>query len=329
MELVFRERLASEESAKGGRVSFTQPAPRLRQESRIDSDPLRLIGLTQLTGLTEGDGSVVIGLVDGPVALDHPDLASENIREVSGNLGGRCSDVTSVACMHGTFVAGVLCARRGAAAPAICPGCTLLVRPIFAETTSTEEQVPSANAEELAAAIAEVVDAGARIVNLSVALIQPSARGERELQQALDYAALKGAIVVAAAGNQGTLGSTVITRHPWVVPVVAYDLRGRPMALSNLGGSIGRRGVGAPGERITSLKASGGTLTLEGTSAAAPFVTGTIALLWSEFPSARAAQVKSAVTLANASHRNTLVPPLLDAWRAYQAIAGAPVRRSS
>ena len=108
--------------------------------------------------------------------------------------------------------------------------------------------MPRASAEELATAIAEVVDAGARIVNLSVALIQPSARGERELQQGLDYAALKGAIVVAAAGNQGTLGSTVITRHPWVVPVVAYDLRGRPMALSNLGGSIGRRGVGAPGE---------------------------------------------------------------------------------
>jgi subtilisin family serine protease len=195
------------------------------------------------------------------------------------------------------------------------------VRPIFAETTSTEERVPSATAEELANAMAEVLEAGARIVNLSVALVQPSARGERELQLALDYAAQKGAIVVAAAGNQGTLGSTVITRHPWVVPVVAYDLRGRPMALSNLGGSIGRRGVGAPGERITSLKASGGTLTLQGTSAAAPFVTGTTALLWSCFPSAGPARIKLAIRPGARARRNAITPPMLDAWLAYRAMA--------
>ena len=49
--------------------------------------------------------------------------------------------------------------------------------------------------------------------------------------------------MVAAAGNQGTLGSSAITRHPWVIPVVACDLRGRPMNESNLGSSIGRRGL--------------------------------------------------------------------------------------
>jgi hypothetical protein len=63
---------------------------------------------------------------------------------------------------------------------------------------------------------------------------------------------------VAAAGNQGTLGSTAITRHLWVIPVVAYDLQGRPMDQSNLGSSIGRRGLGAPGDRITSLGAEDG-----------------------------------------------------------------------
>ena len=32
----------------------------------------------------------------------------------------------------------------GPVAPAICPDCTLLLRPIFAETTSGREQMPSA-----------------------------------------------------------------------------------------------------------------------------------------------------------------------------------------
>jgi hypothetical protein len=33
-----------------------------------------------------GRPEIAIGLIDGPVALDHPDLAAENIREVSGDL---------------------------------------------------------------------------------------------------------------------------------------------------------------------------------------------------------------------------------------------------
>ena len=91
-------------------------------------------------------------------------------------------------------------------------------------------------------------------------------------------------IVVAAAGNQGALGSSAITRHPWVIPVVACDDRGRPTNESNLGGSIGRRGLSALGAGVTSLAAEGEPLTLGGTSVAAPFVTGAIALLWSDFP---------------------------------------------
>jgi hypothetical protein len=35
--------------------------------------------------------------------------------------------------MHGTFVAGILCAKRGSVALAISPDCTLIIRTIFAE----------------------------------------------------------------------------------------------------------------------------------------------------------------------------------------------------
>ena len=68
---------------------------------------------------------------------------------------------------------------------------------------------------------------GARIINLSLALAQRSTRGEQALEEALNQAVRRGVIVVAAAGNQGTLGSSAITRHPWVIPVVACDLRGQ------------------------------------------------------------------------------------------------------
>ena len=233
----------------------------------------------------------------------------------------------STACLHGTFIAGILSAKRSSAAPAICPNCTLLIRPIFRETTSGREHMPSATPQELAAAIIECIDAGARVINLSLALAQPSTKGEQALEEALNQAVRRGVIVVAAAGNQGTLGSSAITRHPWVIPVVACDLRGRPMNESNLGGSIGRRGLSAPGDGITSLGAEGQSLTLGGTSVAVPFVTGAIALLWSEFPAATAAQIKLAVTQASAPRRASVVPPLLDAAAAYQILLTANARR--
>lgn len=271
--------------------------------------------------LTSGKTEVVVGLIDGSVLKKHPELVGANIREISGELSGQCVQASSTACIHGTFVAGILCGKRNSAAPAICPNCTLLVRPIFAETTLGSEQMPSATPADLAAAIIESIDAGARILNMSVAIAQPSSQGELELQDALDYALKRGVIAVAASGNQGTLGSSAITRHPWVIPVVACNLQGRPISYSNLGNSIGRRGLSAPGDRITSLGTEEKTLTLGGTSVATPFVTGAIALLWSEFPTATAAEVKLAVTQGNGFRRTTVVPPLLDAWAAYQVMA--------
>jgi len=183
--------------------------------------------------------------------------------------------------------------------------------------------MPSATPQELAAAIIDCIDAGARIINLSLALAQPSTKGEHALAEALDHSVRRGVIVAAAAGNQGTLGSSAITRHPWVIPVVGCDLRGRPITESNLGSSIGRRGLSAPGDEITSLGAEGQALTLGGTSVAVPFVTAAIALLWSEFPSASAAEIKLAVVQASTPRRAAVVPPLLDAEAAYRTLARA------
>jgi subtilisin family serine protease len=283
---------------------------------------LELVRLPPLMARTTGRSEVAIGLIDGPVAKDHPDFESRNIRQLPGGGGGACARLGSAACRHGTFVAGMLLAKRGSAAPAICPGCSLLVRSIFPEINSGNGHMPSATAQELASAIVETINAGARILNLSAALAQPLTRGEAELQSALDYAAQRAVIVVAAAGNQGMVGSSVITRHPWVIPVVGCDLQGRPLSQSNIGSSIGRRGVLGPGDNITSLGPDAELMTSGGTSAAAPFVTGTLALLWSESPAASAGELLLAVRGASRPSRIAIVPPLLDAWSAHQFVLG-------
>lgn len=283
--------------------------------------PLELVRLPGLMERSHGRPEIRVALIDGPVAMDHPDLVNSSIRQLPGKLSGTCSLAHSVACKHGTFVAGVLAARRGSKAPAICPGCTLLVRPIFSEIASANGDMPSATADELAAAIVDAVNAGARVVNMSAALLQPSSSGELKLEAALNYAAGSGVIAVAAAGNQGTVGSSAITRHPWVIPVAACDSQGRPMGESNFGHSIGTRGLLAPGYDITSLGTDGKPNSFGGTSAAAPFVTGTVALLWSEFTGASAAQLKLALCGGHSKRRAAIVPPLMDAWAAYRAMA--------
>ena len=287
--------------------------------------PLDLVQLPPLMELSAGRSDIAVGLIDGPVAVGHSDLAG-NIREAPG-AAAACAQASSEACLHGTFVAGILSAKRGSIAPALCPDCTLLVRPVFAEAVTENLEQPSAEPKELAAAILACVEAGARVINLSLALMQSSPQARLALLQALDHAARQGVLIVAAAGNQGAVGGTIITAHPWVVPVGACDLGGRPLSESNLGHSIGRRGLMAPGEQVTSLGSEGKPLTLGGTSAATPFVTGAIALVWSLIPGASGADLRLAFLNAHARSRTTVTPPLMNGWAAYQALL-ASRRRS-
>jgi subtilisin family serine protease len=200
---------------------------------------------------------------------------------------------------------------------------------VFSEDSKSIGEMPSAIPAELAQAILDAVHAGARVINLSLNVLAPSSRDERQLEAALSYAAARGVIVVAATGNQGEVGGSPLSRHPWPIPVAGSDGQGRPAATSNLGRSIGRYGLRAPSESIASLSPDGQIRTFSGTSAATPFVSGAIALLWSEFPAASAAAIKLAITGADRNARRAVVPPLLDAWAAYQALSAVASGRKS
>ncbi|KAA9166176.1 S8 family serine peptidase [Amycolatopsis acidicola] len=249
--------------------------------------------------LTAGRPDVVIGLIDGPVPPGHPGLDARNLRVLPG-FDETPSD-------HGTFVAGILSGHRGGAAPALAPDCGLLVRPL--PTDSPDGASPA----ELAAAVIDCVDAGARIVNLSAAETGARVGGGTALADAIDHAARSGVLLVAAAGNRPVLGGSAVVSHPWVVPVATDGGR------STLGASIGR-GLAVPDGEVVSLAPDGGTTVMAGTSVAAPFVTGAAALLWSLFPAATAAEVKYALLSPGRPMRRRVVPPLLDAWGAHTVL---------
>jgi hypothetical protein len=78
-----------------------------------DAWALDATGLRALTERTAGRPEIAVALLDGPVALDHPDLAEARLHPLGAAPAG--CPTGGPACAHGTFVAGVLCARLAGA----------------------------------------------------------------------------------------------------------------------------------------------------------------------------------------------------------------------
>lgn len=280
------------------------------------SYPLGQTQLNSLMAATAGNPAIAIGIIDGPTDLSHPDLQKARIQELSN---ADCEAIDSLACLHGTFTAGMLAADRSSQAPALCPDCTFILRPIFCETGRDRPPCPEVTPEQLAEALQETLNAGANIVNLSLGLSAPRLLSAPELQKTFERARRLGALVVAASGNLKQIGPVPLFDHPWVIPVAACDRLGRITPGSNTGLSVGRRGLMAPGQQIVSTAPGGGYTATSGTSTAAPFVTGAIALLWSLYPNASAAEIRRAI-LRPDIRRGSIAPPPLDARASWQQL---------
>jgi subtilisin family serine protease len=272
------------------------------------SDPLLVTGLRALMSVSSGSADVVIGLVDGPVAADHPALVDAKVQALSE--GAICLlGPHTYACAHGTAVAGLLASSTDAPVNGICPDSPIVVSPIF----SGDNPQLTASPRLAADAITRCVRAGARIINVSAAFDDAFPIDAFDLSAALDDAARHGVIVVVAAGNHRRVSGSPLISHPWVVPVTSCDLTGSPLASAMVGRSIGRSGLLAPGLGAHTLTPDGGYGVFSGTSAAAPLVTGAIALAWAVAPGLSAAEIRN-IALGTRKRR-TVVPPMLDANR--------------
>jgi hypothetical protein len=248
-------------------------------------------------------GPPTLAVIDGP--YDAAGLSSMLAR-APVNLGdGRCGINPSSGCDHGTFVIGALGARRDATIPGLCPDCRLLHVPLF-----IDEYAPSTSVGELANGIRVAIAAGARLINLSLAILGKDTRDHRQLAEALDYAEASGAVIVVAAGNQGHIAMGQLLSHPVTIPVVAVDAANRLLSDSNFGPVISRRGVAALGHQVVGYAPGGGMAVMSGTSVATAVACGTLAQLWSARPDADGADIRSAV--ARLGPRDGSMPPMID-----------------
>ncbi len=126
--------------------------------------------------------------------------------------------------------------------------------------------------------IVYAVRRGAKIINCSWGRALNSSLLEREV---IDHAAAHGAIVIAAAGNEGNAFPFYPAAYPGVFAVAAVNDDGQRHASSGYGPWVS---LAAPGVEVLSLLPGGTTGRMTGTSMAAPVVAGAAALIWGDSP---------------------------------------------
>ena len=255
---------------------------------------------------TVGDESVIIAVVDSGVDGSHPDLVDKlldgwNVYDESTDFG----DVMG----HGTLVAGV-----AAAASDNDEGVTGVSwnSPILPVRVSDAQGAASSG--DLAAGILWAVGNGARVVNVSFAPLWSNRIVKAAAQQAYN----RGALVVIAAGNGGgTTGSRGYRESLFVGAVATNDA---VASFSDRGPFVD---LSAPGTAIRSTENGGGYAMANGTSFAAPIVSGVAALMWSVNPDLRPVTIQelliaSAVDLGAAGKDTSYGYGMVDAASAVE-----------
>ncbi|HEV3078300.1 MAG TPA: S8 family serine peptidase [Gemmataceae bacterium] len=236
-------------------------------------DPLEEIrGLWQFT---MGHPEICIAVLDGPVDLTHPSLAGAQLTLIDcleTSQGGR-------AYQHGTHVASVIFGQHSGPVKGVAPLCRGLVIPVFASDGA--DGLGPCSQVDLARAIAVAVQHGARVINVSGGQFSPSVTADPLLARVVGDAAAAGALIVAAAGNDGCECLHVPAAVHGVLAVGAMTSRGEPLPFSNWGAPYERQGLLAPGENIAGAGPGGGSVCRSGTSFATAVVSGVAGLLLS------------------------------------------------
>jgi thermitase len=222
---------------------------------------------------------VKVAVVDTGVSYNHPDL----IGKVDKGWDFVDSDADPMDVQgHGTHVAGIAAGTAGnnVGGSGVAPSSRILaVRVLGADGSGYYSWIANG--------ITYAADHGAKVINLSLGGDQGSAA----LENAVNYATAKGAIVTCASGNDGRGSLGYPARYANCLSVGATTQSDARSSFSDWGPGLD---VVAPGSDILSSVISGGYEAWSGTSMATPMASGVAALLYSQGLSR--AQVMSSLT---------------------------------
>jgi subtilisin family serine protease len=266
------------------------------------------IKATQAWDLYTGNPNFLIGVIDTGIDYTHPDLAANiwtNPGEIAGNGrdddgNGYVDDVHGYDFInhdgdpmddgyHGTHVAGTIGAvgNNGVGVTGVNWRCKMIaIKFMDPSGVGTEA--------DAIAAIGYSIVVGCRVTNNSWGNMS----GGQAMLDAINAAGAAGQLMVFAAGNNGWNIDLVPFYPPsYVAPnmitVTSTDGRDLRPTLTNYG--VATVNLGAPGYGIYSCKPGGLYQSLNGTSMAAPHVTGTAALAMGSFPLASSGQIRQLI----------------------------------
>lgn len=224
---------------------------------------------------TKGSSKITVAVIDGGVQKDHPELKGKLVSPYNA-VTGKSSYYPDE---HATHVAGIIAASFNKAGIAgIAPNVKIMPINVF--------QGDEASVETVIQAIYYAVEHKADIINLSLGDDNYSYL----LESATKYAKSKGVVLVAAAGNSSTYMPMYPAASEGVVGVSATDRNDKLARFSNYGNYID---LAAPGVEIYSSVAGSSFASYDGTSMAAPMVSGVAALVRSKNPFLSPSKVES------------------------------------
>lgn len=288
----------------------------LRQATRVPNDPnfpvqwhYRLINLPDAWDITTGSDQVIVAVIDTGVLVNHPDL---NARFVAGfdfisnpvtandgdGIDANANDAgddsrKQSSTFHGTHVAGTIGAvtNNGTGVAGVTWQTRIMPLRVLGVGGGTGADIAQAirYAAGLSNSSGRLPARRANVINMSF-----GGRGMDQTEQnAILAARNQGVIIVAAAGNNNSGGFFSPASLDGVISVAAVDLNSQKAPYSNFGPKIdvaapgGDTSADLNGDRrpdgiLSTLGTDAGTFTYafyQGTSMAAPHVSGIIALM--------------------------------------------------
>lgn len=250
------------------------------------------IGAPSAWDSSTGSTNITVAIVDTGILLNHPDLSSNikvNSSEIANNsidddLNGYVDDRLGYNTIdengdandgegHGTHVAGTIGAigNNNLGVTGICWSCKLLPVKVLDDNGD-------GTSESVAAGVDFARIRGADILNLSLG----GAGDDPVLESALQSASNAGKLLVFAAGNEGVNNNTTPSypanySFTYSLTVAATNSSDERAGFSNYGTTTVH--LAAPGVDILSTYLSNNYAYSDGTSMAAPQVSGALAIL--------------------------------------------------
>lgn len=255
----------------------------------VDAD----IDLKEAWAIVDQAPTVPVAVIDMDFDLDHPEMKGvydlSLSKDFSGHSFKRMTDWSGDV-QHGGMSSALIGANGFDQAGTT--GVSKKSR-IIALNISQFDSTPI----NLSEVIKYAVDAGARVINCSIGIENPTVDELKALREGVEYAADHDVVIVASAGNWGVdndqnefYPANFSREFKNVISVGASTRRDQVWKHSQFG--LKSVDLFAPGEDILIAAKSGIYLVSEGTSEAAPIVAGVVALMRQVNPNLSAFEVK-------------------------------------